>query len=674
MTETMNRLHGGCWPLLLLLVAALALRAWRAERMAIEHFDEGVYASNLFADHLDFRYPDRHLYAPPLLPAILEWALILTGAAPSSVMWVNVLLGTALVAAVWWTTRVLLDEGRGPRAEGPEVGKRGSGDDVFSFQCSVFSKGHRPRSEHGTLNTENPRPLPLGPCPSSLTAATLVAFSDMTIQYSRAALTDVPLCLWMTLAIGTGVRGLRTGGWTWLGLSSLLTALAWWTKYNGWLPLAVLGAGVGGWIVCTGPRQFPPVLGRWLVICLGAVLLWLPCLWELQEHGGYAAVAANHAGYVVGWSGWWDSMLRHLEIQRHYTGAATCLGLFLAVLVIGRGFTWNIRDGRPGTQPLFSSSPFPLFPSSLTWLTALLLAVLAWFAGLVPVLVVLACCGAWGMTAGSGPFNRETGSSDSTVTPDARLGGWILVAWLIGLAVATPLYRPYPRLLLPCLMGAMIAAGIGLSLLMHCLMVQWTGEGRGTTRAESQQHDAPPSALSTPPLALNPPSSATLILVCCLVLLLAGVDRFPAWQDRGGLERIAGEVIDSIQSPESKAVSTLHSQPSTLNSFVIYVLAEPGLYYHLASREEAGAVPFIAQPASNLGMLAPGKTDPRLPAYLLTGPHAREEREQLADRTERVTLIGSFAYHPSDLVLLDDIPPRGLTRRREATIELWRIR
>jgi dolichyl-phosphate-mannose-protein mannosyltransferase len=651
----MNRLCG-YWPLLLILVAAFALRAWHAERMAIEHFDEGVYASNLFADHLDFRYPDRHLYAPPLLPAILEWALILTGADPRSVMWVNVLFGTALVAAVWWTTRVLLDEGRGG--------------DVFSFRFSVFSKGGRPRSEHGKLKTENSLPLPLGPCPSALTAATLVAFSDITIQYSRAALTDVSLCLWMTLAIGTGVCGLRTGGWTWLGLSSLLTALAWWTKYNGWLPLAVLGAGVGGWIVCTGQRQFLPVLGRWMMICLGAIMLWLPCLWELQEHGGYAAVAANHAGYVVGWSGWWESMLRHLEIQRHYTGAATCLGLFLAVLVVGRGFAPceamnHVGSRHPWCFPVTRGASLRV--SSLTWLTAVLLAVLTWFAGLVPVLAVLACCGVWGMTAGSGRLRHQAGSSDSAATTDARLGGWILAAWLIGLVVATPLYRPYPRLLLPCLIGAMIAAGIGLSLLVHRLTARWTEERRG---AEGQQ----PTANSQQPTVLSPPSSATLILVCCLVLLLAGVDRFPAWQDRGALERIAGEVIDSIQSPESKAVSTLNSQPSTLNSFVIYVLAEPGLYYHLASREDAGAVPFIAQPASNLGMLEPGKTDPRLPAYLLTGPHAREEREQLADRTERVTLIQSFAYHPSDLVLLDDIPPRDLARKREATIELWRIR
>ena len=73
----------------LLLVTAFALRAWQLQHISVEHFDEGVYASNFYASHLDFRYPDQHLYAPPLFPAILEWVLILTGN-PHAVVWVNI--------------------------------------------------------------------------------------------------------------------------------------------------------------------------------------------------------------------------------------------------------------------------------------------------------------------------------------------------------------------------------------------------------------------------------------------------------------------------------------------------------------------------------------------------------------------------------------------------------
>ena len=47
-------------------------------RMAIEHFDEGVYASNFwFGAEEGYEYPARHLYAPPLLPAAIEWTMIL---------------------------------------------------------------------------------------------------------------------------------------------------------------------------------------------------------------------------------------------------------------------------------------------------------------------------------------------------------------------------------------------------------------------------------------------------------------------------------------------------------------------------------------------------------------------------------------------------------------------
>ena len=89
--------------LAVVLVLAFVLRCWQAQNMAIEHFDEGVYASNLFVGaHLNNEYPDQHLYAPPLLPTLFEWTLILTAGSTQSVLWINVLLGTALVGVVYW--------------------------------------------------------------------------------------------------------------------------------------------------------------------------------------------------------------------------------------------------------------------------------------------------------------------------------------------------------------------------------------------------------------------------------------------------------------------------------------------------------------------------------------------------------------------------------------------
>ena len=66
----------------LISLLGLALRFWDLSAIAVEHFDEGVYASNLwFTAEEGYRYPDRHLYAPPLLPSLIEWSLLIFGTA-----------------------------------------------------------------------------------------------------------------------------------------------------------------------------------------------------------------------------------------------------------------------------------------------------------------------------------------------------------------------------------------------------------------------------------------------------------------------------------------------------------------------------------------------------------------------------------------------------------------
>ena len=59
------------WAVVAITLLGAAVRFAFPSAMAIEHFDEGVYASNLlFPDHNVYRYPDRHLYAPSLVPAL----------------------------------------------------------------------------------------------------------------------------------------------------------------------------------------------------------------------------------------------------------------------------------------------------------------------------------------------------------------------------------------------------------------------------------------------------------------------------------------------------------------------------------------------------------------------------------------------------------------------------
>ncbi|SFI75485.1 phospholipid carrier-dependent glycosyltransferase [Planctomicrobium piriforme] len=607
--------------LLVLLAVAFALRAWNAAHMSVEHFDEGVYAANLFSNG---RYPFRELYAPPLLPAVLEWTLIFSATALQSVMWVNVVLGTALVAAVWWTTRELSVECRvlsGGRVESPES--------RVQSRMQHTSSRIIPDTQRSTLSTQ-----------PSLIAATLVAFSDIFIQYSRAALTDVPVCLWITLAVGAGVKWFRSGSRGWLAGACVATALAWWTKYNGWLPLAILGAGAGGWIVFSRPDRTSSVqtLFRWGLVAVGAFLLWFPCLNDLQQYGGYAAVSANHAGYVVGLSGWIPSALRHLEVDRFYTCLSTACGLGLAAMLALSA----------GAIDAGSSTRSTLVRLVIAAVVAALIATVTVFTGSLPVLGILAAAGlsAWPAPVGQTPEERQS----------SQLGRWILAAWIIGLLVATPTYRPYPRLILPLLTALSIGAGVGISVLAGWFNSRLFAVKQSLADGSALTVERPWTGWLAP------------VFVCLAgVTAVAGTMVFhpSAWQDRRGLEWIAGQIIVSIQK------DLPNQPPSTLNGVraVIYVAGEPALFDHLSALS-GNKQRFVFLPTADFSPLK-SADGPRVPTYLVSGPHVVAESADGSPSVAGARLIDKYEYRPSDLVLLDEHPPAVLKKLPPAAILLW---
>jgi hypothetical protein len=610
----------------LLLATAFTLRAWHPERMAVEHFDEGVYASNLFSDHLDYRYPSRELYAPPLFPALLEWALILTNARPHAVMWVNVILGTLLVLAVWGTTRELA----------LCSGQLNSGDlkDSGDFKRPV---PHGGQADVAVSAAES----------AALAAAVLTAFSELFIQYSRAALTDVPVCLWIVLAVGAGARSFRTGRWRWAAIAAAFTALGWWTKYNGWLPLAILGAGVAGWGLFSRPdrRQLFGIAARWGALAAGAILLWLPYLWDLQSRGGYAAVAANHRGYLVGMSGWVASLLRHLAIDRHEAMAPTSVGFFLSLCIAGRTAASQAAETDPPSQDSALRRTRRFLPMAFLPLPFLI--------GLEPCLVL-------GMLTAVVRRGFQWARQPERCRPS--LGAWIVAAWVIGLGLTTPIYRPYPRLVLPWLMGAIIG---------NCLA--WTWILSGSRKPAVTGFLAERSALSPTTDHDQARGRRQQLRFALLALLVSGLvlacgPWSSAWQDRRGLERIAEQLLSTIEKDLSLHERSTHPHLDC----VIYVLAEPGLYYQLAAREDQ-KLQFITQPAANLGMLQPGKIEAGVPTYLAwTSRTARTN--PLADAPpKRLELVQEYPYRPSDLVLLDEFAPSALGDVREARVGLSRI-
>ncbi|TWT64497.1 Dolichyl-phosphate-mannose-protein mannosyltransferase [Rubinisphaera italica] len=334
---------------------AMLLRCWDLSAIAVEHFDEGVYASNLwFTADEGYRYPDRHLYAPPLLPTLIEWSLLIFGQASWVPALPSLVAGICTIPLIWWMGRKL---------GGPLCG---------------------------------------------LSAAILLATNDVHILYSRTALTEAVLCFFMLLSVSLAhctcleqnaeARFSKRSIMLAL-LSGLMAGLAWLTKYNGWLSLAVIISGSTGWALFSRLplRQWKWLILHWLLIVGVAFFLWLPYMISLDEFGGYSAVAANHRQYFGGLGEWLPALQWQIFNQYELSSWTSIAGLLCV------GFlTWN------------RSALVRIIPAINT----------------------------------------------KMISPS---GCWLLASWCIGLSVAIPLYHAYPRLVVPwwigiCLLGGLMAA------------------------------------------------------------------------------------------------------------------------------------------------------------------------------------------------------------------------
>ncbi|MEZ6053439.1 MAG: glycosyltransferase family 39 protein [Planctomycetaceae bacterium] len=480
----------------------VVLRVWQPSHMAVEHFDEGVYASNILCPFNGDRYPFRHLYAPPLLPFILEWTLILSGMAASSVMWVNVIAGCVMVPSVWWVSRQWF---------GPVAG---------------------------------------------LTSATLAAFSEVHILFSRSALTDVLLCLWMLWGVYWAWRAILTGRPLAIFLAGLFASLAWWTKYNGWLTLAISGSGTLAWLIvpritparfathfkCAAKRDDTPspgpVLLRWSLLAAIAILGWLPVLIDLQKYGGYSAVSANHAGYFVGLNGWWESLRQQGRNIALIGGVLTCLAL------IGCAF---IRDAWNRPESFVKSESIRDEIADLTvCFSVMALFVVSWvlslFSGTTVITFLLAIVGLGTLLI----------RSDS---PSRTLASWITSAWVIGLLVATPMYTPYARLTLPLIVATWFPVGSCFAMVFDKPLGR-----KDRILAPDSNNEKRTSADLVPGLFV-------LMSPCLGFWSFWFMQDFPQlWEDRGELRQVASEMFRQVEEVDG--------------AIGLSVIGEPGLFYH----------------------------------------------------------------------------------------------
>jgi hypothetical protein len=600
----------------LIFLVACGLRiAWPA-RMAVEHFDEGVYASNLFFHDRagTGHYPDQHLYAPPLLPFLIECAMIVLGTSNFAPMAVSIVAGSLTPLLVWW------------------VGRRWFGST------------------------------------SGLTAATLAALNDVHIVFSRTALTDVLLCLFLLGAVYFLHEALTTRNRLAFFAAGGVTGLAWWTKYNGWLPLAIGLAGLLPWRLWGGPGveqshpiswgqrwlRLPVPLAIWSLVAIIAFLIWSPWLVTLQEKGGYAAVAANHRGYFMGISEWTTSFAAQARKISLLDGIPTCCSLLaaLALAIVrlrqeNRRFTWNMLLCNGVALIAFA------------------------VAGMVCVIeganVILTSLGAIGTIVGLGrPLAGWFAASDRART-DATEGGlaaWLLTAWFAGLSLTVPLYTPYPRLMLPLL----VTSWLGVGSLIDAIVCRIRAHAEALMAVA---HGTRPLLLSKGRQRHGLSRARPVFLLAVAVVALAATKRsplergVPGWESRTGLARLAPTILDDACREAGL------DRDSQVKRLAIYTYAEPALLFNLRL---AGAE--FVNPVKDVVFADPDAPAPRLPSFLVLGPQAWRTRgfgEQLAKALPRLQLAGKYRYAPSNLVLLDG-PLIRSDRPTEYEISLYRIR
>jgi dolichyl-phosphate-mannose-protein mannosyltransferase len=598
--------------ILLVTLVGICLRIAFPSHMAIEHFDEGVYASNVWFGEIDgFRYPFQHLYAPPLLPDSIEFCVLFFGPSGWGPMFVNLLAGGLTVLLVWWVGRCWF---------GPLAG---------------------------------------------IAVAVLCAFSDFHIVFSRTALTDPLSCFWILAAVYFVWNAHKQDDSRWALAAGLTTGLAWWTKYNGWLPLAIGISGVAAWQLFTPRKQ--RTIKKHILFAMGTVgvaaLVWSPVWFGLQSQGGYTAVAENHRQYLVGSSGWWTSFSQQFASHCYLNGWLSCASVGLAfalpmfLVVLKRA---SQADGNT-TNPITNSTQnirldFCFITSSIAGVT-LLIGLTAW-CGASLIIGVLAAVGLI-----LNLFFTPSKSDSQKTTSDHRLAAWLTAAWFCGLLLTTPLYRPYPRLGLPWLFSAWLGCGA---------FVEWVFQFRNSA----------PEKI-TPKVRRNLTISSAIFFTVGVTLLMTSFSRLnargiPGWQQRDGMKVVAHQVM--------KKLTEEHRETPVANPpiVVLYIYGEPGLLYQLNAVQSAHPkIQAVTAPVASLNFSAsPTNGNSRtVGIYLLVGPHAIRSSnfpKEWQEHQHRFVEVGKpFLYSASDLVLLNEYSaekianPAGLSLQH---VKLFRLR
>ncbi|MFN8706128.1 MAG: ArnT family glycosyltransferase [Planctomyces sp.] len=708
-----------------ILLLGTILRLVFLNRSAVEHFDEGVYASVLWHDQITGSpWPSRELYAPPMTGLVMRLLNLLPGL-HSWVPMLPALIAGILTPLVFWRTA---------RA-------------WFGSAAGLF-------------------------------AVAIVSLSDFHIFYSRTALTDVPVLLFIILSVNRGIFGIQNCSVRSMILAGLFCGAAWWTKYTGWLPLAIVASGSGLWWVWRGRRNLSFFRWLWLITVMAATaaVVWSPWYFHLSSVGGYSQVARNHASYLAGFSQWRDHFSVHLASQFLMDGLPACLSLGAGLLAAGihrwimaSHSTWNNNASDAGPDPVIHEherqassgrkknsvvsrdsnrgdvladtaaerNPVRHFrPRHVLNRFIIAAASLTLIAFTVWTPLLLCCLGIGGVSGiflwqvlqrlhgrslrndltpvepGAVPNTAFDLWCASSINPD--LAACTVVTWFFGMLITTPLYHPYPRLFLPLAASIWMGASGAIGWWIESTLSVARRPGTDKSGAIPARHSALEKLvgalliLSLTVSLVSTQSVFSTVIHADRTSMLRSAravlrdvqdditnpelnDKLPPVTNYATTRGVkVGETIDPDDLPDPEDLSLAASiagvpdsedfeskaepDPGTRRNSsiramsdpraVIYVYGEPALLYHLNQLGNHQGI--IALPVSHLQLRAGSE---RRPTFLIFGPHAIRSGgffEQWLRESNGYRLIREVRFRPSILVMLDLFSPMWLRNHPEA--------
>ncbi len=446
---------------------------------------------------------------------------------------------------------------------------------------------------------------------AGIAAAVLVAFSDFHIAYSRMVLTDITFCFFFLLALALIAATMERVSFCWAIISGIAVGAAWNTKYHGWLLLfvALIMLVI---ISLTGRNNKSPwkrLLLCWIVITVVAVACYLPWAIYVQIHsGGYLSLMKYQRGYLD--PNWLSNLWRQVEMQLYMDGWLSRISPVIAFLL-----TLAIEDKRQ-------------WPS----LNRILL-----------VLIIILCSGLF--LGGVGTALILSVLALSLLIKLGSYACWLVLSSFGLFFLLTPLYHPYPRILMPAVLMIYIASGVGIGKIL---------KSRETisTAWEHRPNKSSIKALLA--------SGTILLVVFGLVMGFRPTPR--TWMATDSIRKAATTIARTL--PKGSAVF-IHGEPTV------------AFYLRLAGHR---AIP-IDNPLDHPEVTTRYNFDVEK-QFLVTGIYAQHRdpgaRASLKRLSSHLNTVGAYSIQPNDVRLLNDFTPDGALQYRlhpskEYNLYLYRI-